>query len=125
MTGASSGIGEATARQLAAKGAAVALVANCKERLEVLAAKIKSAGGVTLAIPTDIHRQAEAVGAVEQTVRELGRLDILVNNAGLMQLSNLQNVDTGEWERMIEINLKGLLYTSHAALPHLLNAAEN
>jgi NADP-dependent 3-hydroxy acid dehydrogenase YdfG len=125
VTGASSGIGEATARQLAAQGAAVALVARRKERLEALAAKIKSAGGQALVLPTDICQQADAIAAVERTVNELGRLDILVNNAGLMLLSNIQNADTEEWERMIDINLKGLLYTTHAALPHLLNAAEN
>ena len=125
VTGASSGIGEATARQLAALGAVVALVARRKERLETLAAQIKSAGGVALVLPADISRQSEANAAVEQTVSELGRLDILVNNAGLMLLSNFQNANPEEWERMIDLNLKGLLYTSHAALPHLLKAAEN
>lgn len=125
VTGASSGIGEAAARQLAAQGAAVALVARRKERLEVLAAEIRSAGGQALVLPTDISRQADAVAAVERTVAELGRLDTLVNNAGTMLLSNIQNADTEEWERMIDINVKGLLYTSHAALPHLLRAAED
>jgi NADP-dependent 3-hydroxy acid dehydrogenase YdfG len=125
VTGASSGIGEATARQLAAQGAAVALVARRKERLDALAAEIKSTGGKAIVLPADICQQAEAIATVERTVNELGRLDILVNNAGLMLLSNIQNADTEEWERMIDINVKGLLYTSHAALTHLLKAAEN
>jgi NADP-dependent 3-hydroxy acid dehydrogenase YdfG len=116
VTGASSGIGEATARQLAAQGAAVALVARRKERLESLAAEINSTGGKALAIPTDICRQADAVAAVEHTVNELGRLDTLVNNAGLMLLSNIQNADTEEWERMLNINVKrAAVYLSRSA----------
>jgi NADP-dependent 3-hydroxy acid dehydrogenase YdfG len=125
ITGASSGIGEATARQLAAQGAAVALVARRKERLDKLAAEINNSGGQALVIAADITLQKEAIAAVERTVAELGRLDILVNNAGVMLLGIIQNADTDEWERMININVKGLLYTSHAALPHLLKAAEN
>lgn len=125
ITGASSGIGEATARQLAAQGAAVALMARRKERLEALAAQITAAGGRALVVAADISRQSEAVEAVELTVKKLGRLDMLVNNAGLMLLGNIYNAATDEWERMIDINLKGLLYTSHAALPHLLKAAED
>lgn len=125
VTGASSGIGEAAARQLAAAGAAVALVARRKDRLETLAGQIRAAGGKALVLPADICNQSKAAAAVERTVSEFGRLDTLINNAGLMLLGNIQNADTTEWERMIDINLKGLLYTSHAALPHLLQAAEN
>jgi NADP-dependent 3-hydroxy acid dehydrogenase YdfG len=125
VTGASSGIGEATARQLAAQGAAVALVARRKERLDKLAAEINGAGGRALVIAADITRQGEAIAAVEKTVAELGRLDTLVNNAGVMLLGIIQDADVNEWENMININVKGLLYTSHAALPHLLKAAEN
>jgi len=125
VTGASSGIGEAAARQLAAQGAAVALMARRKQRLDGLASEITAAGGRALVIAADISRQDEAVEAVERTVREFGRLDTLVNNAGLMLLGNVLNASTEEWERMIDINLKGLLYTSHAALPHLLKAAED
>jgi NADP-dependent 3-hydroxy acid dehydrogenase YdfG len=124
VTGASSGIGEAAARQLAAQGASVALVARRKDRLESLAREITQAGGRALVIGADISRQDEAIAAVEKTVSEFGRLDTLVNNAGVMLLGNIQNADTDEWERMIDINLKGLLYCSHAALPFLLNAAE-
>ena len=125
VTGASSGIGEATARSLAAQGAAVALVARRKERLESLAAEIIAAGGKALVLPVDITRQEDAIAAVERTVSALGRLDILVNNAGTMLLSNIQGANIEEWERMIDVNLKGLLYMSHAALPHLLKAAED
>lgn len=125
VTGASSGIGEATARQLAAQGAAVVLAARRKERLEKLAAGIKASGGKALVLLADVSRQNEARGIVEKTIKEFGRLDTLVNNAGLMLLSNIQNANTEEWERMIDVNLKGLLYVSHAALPYLLKAAED
>ena len=123
VTGASSGIGEATARQLAAEGAAVALVARRKDRLEKLAAEINALGGTAIVIAADISQQKAATAAVEQTIRLLGRLDTLVNNAGLMLLGNIENAPVEEWERMIGINLNALLYVSHAALPHLLKAA--
>jgi NADP-dependent 3-hydroxy acid dehydrogenase YdfG len=125
VTGASSGIGEETARQLAAEGAAVALVARRKERLEALAAEIIADGGRALVIAADITSQEQAVAAVERTLSEFGRLDTLVNNAGVMLNANLLNADTSEWERMIDLNLKGLLYVTHAALPHLLKAVED
>ncbi len=125
VTGASSGIGEATARQLASQGAAVALAARRRDRLEALAASIISEGGKALALTADVSKQNEAVSIVEQTVKAFGRLDTLVNNAGLMLLGNIENAPTEEWERMIDVNLKGVLYTAHAALPHLLKAAAN
>lgn len=125
ITGASSGIGEETARQLAAEGAAVALVARRKERLEALAAEITAAGGRVLVLPADITQQTAAIAVVERTLSEFGRLDTLVNNAGVMLNANILNADTREWERMIDLNLKGLLYVTHAALPHLLKAAED
>lgn len=125
VTGASSGIGEATARQLAEAGAAVVLVARRKERLEKLAAEITSSGGKSLVLTADISRQPEAIRVVAETIKTFGRLDTLVNNAGVMLLGNIQAADTEEWDRMIDINLKGLLYVSHAALPHLLKAAQD
>jgi NADP-dependent 3-hydroxy acid dehydrogenase YdfG len=119
VTGASSGIGEATARALAAHGATVAVVARRKERLDALAAEI---GG--LAIETDVTDREQAHAAVERTAQELGRLDIVVNNAGVMLLGPIVDAPVAEWDRMIELNLQGLLYIAHAALPHLLRAAE-
>ncbi|MGZ4277260.1 MAG: SDR family NAD(P)-dependent oxidoreductase [Solirubrobacteraceae bacterium] len=123
VTGASSGIGEATARALAAEGAAVALVARRKDRLDALAQEIGSGGGTALAIEADVTDQGQAIGAVARTVDELGRLDTLINNAGVMLLGPLDGAPTEEWDRMIDLNLKGLLYTAHAALPHLKAAA--
>jgi NADP-dependent 3-hydroxy acid dehydrogenase YdfG len=125
VTGASSGIGAAAARQLAALGASVALVARRRDRLEALAAEIENAGGTALVIEADITDRAQAQAAVDQTVERFGQLDILVNNAGLMLLGPVVGADPGEWDRMIAINVQGLLNTTHAALPHLLKAAED
>ncbi len=125
VTGASSGIGEATARALAAQGAKVAVAARRLERLERLAAEIGGGGHTALAIQSDITEQEQAIEAVARTVDELGRLDILVNNAGQMLLGPIEGAPTEEWERMIDLNLKGLINTTHAALPHLLDAVES
>jgi NADP-dependent 3-hydroxy acid dehydrogenase YdfG len=122
VTGASSGIGEATARALAELGAAVALVARRKERLEKLASEISTR---TLVLETDVTQRDQAFAAVERTVAELGRLDTVINNAGVMLLGPIVGAPIEEWERMVHLNLLGLLYTAHAALPHLLKAAED
>jgi NADP-dependent 3-hydroxy acid dehydrogenase YdfG len=119
VTGASSGIGEATARALADHGATVAAVARRKDRLDALTAEI---GG--LAIETDVTDREQARAAVDRTAAELGRLDIVINNAGVMLLGHIVDAPVEEWDRMIELNLQGLLYVAHAALPHLLRAAE-
>jgi NADP-dependent 3-hydroxy acid dehydrogenase YdfG len=124
VTGASSGIGEATARALAAEGAKVAVAARRLERLERLASEIGRDGHTALAIQSDITDPDQAIGAVERTVDELGRLDIVVNNAGQMLLGPIEGAPTEEWDRMIDLNLKGLVNTTHAAVPHLLAAAE-
>jgi NADP-dependent 3-hydroxy acid dehydrogenase YdfG len=123
ITGASSGIGEATARSLAAQGAKVAIAARRLERLERLASEIGGEGHTALAIQSDITDQEQAIAAVNRTVDELGRLDIVVNNAGQMLLGPIENAPTEEWDRMIDLNLKGLINTAHAAVPHLLAAA--
>lgn len=123
VTGASSGIGEATARALAAQGAKVAVSARRLERLERLAEEIGKEGHTALAIESDITDQAQAIAAVGRTADELGRLDIVVNNAGQMLLGPIEDAPTEEWDRMIDLNLKGLINTTHAALPHLLAAA--
>jgi len=123
ITGASSGIGEAAARSLAEQGAKVAVAARRLERLERLAAEIGGRGHTALAIESDITDQAQAITTVDRTVDELGRLDIVVNNAGVMLLGPIEDAPTEEWDRMIDLNLKGLIHTTHAALPHLLEAA--
>jgi NADP-dependent 3-hydroxy acid dehydrogenase YdfG len=125
VTGASSGIGEATARGLAAHGAAVAVAARRRDRLDALAAAITDAGGRSLAIEADVTDQRQAIGAVERTVAELGRLDTVINNAGVMLLGTAADAPTEEWDRMIALNVNGLLYVSHAALPHLMRAAQD
>ncbi|MFD8721329.1 SDR family NAD(P)-dependent oxidoreductase [Streptomyces sp. NPDC059629] len=124
VTGASSGIGAATALSLAAEGAAVALVARRHDRLEGLAEKIRAEGGTALAVAADITEQDRAAAAVEHVVAELGGLDILVNNAGVGMPGPVLNAPAEEWERMLTVNLQGLLHVTHAALPHLLRAAE-
>jgi NADP-dependent 3-hydroxy acid dehydrogenase YdfG len=124
VTGASSGIGEAAAAELARRGAAVALVARRADRLQALAERIGAAGGRALVIAADITAESEAVAAVGRAVEELGRLDTVVNNAGVMLLGPIVGAPLQEWERMIDINVRGLLYTTRAALEHLLVAAE-
>ncbi|MEU0814541.1 SDR family NAD(P)-dependent oxidoreductase [Streptomyces mirabilis] len=123
VTGASSGIGHATALELAREGASVALVGRREERLTDLAAEITGAGGKALVVPADITTAQAAAEAVERTVEGLGRLDTLVNNAGLMLLGPAPSADLNDWQRMIDINLMGLMYTAHAAVPHLVKAA--
>ena len=125
VTGASSGIGAATARALAAEGAAVALAARRKDRLDELAADIGAAGGRALVLETDVTEQQQAIDAVERTVAELGRLDTVVNNAGVMLLGPIVDAPVEEWDRMVALNVQGLLYVAHAAVPHLLAAAED
>jgi len=122
VTGASSGIGEATALALAEQGAGVGLVARRGDRLRSLADRI---GERAVVVEADVSSQAQAQSAVERTVGELGRLDILVNNAGVMLLGPIQDAPLEEWQQMIEVNVNGLLYCAHAALPHLLKAAED
>ncbi len=117
VTGASSGIGEATALACARAGAAVALAARRGERIEALAARITEEGGRAIAIPTDVGDEAQARAFIERTHSELGRLDVLVNNAGVMLLGPIENAPTDEWRRMIEANVFGVLYCTHAALP--------
>jgi NADP-dependent 3-hydroxy acid dehydrogenase YdfG len=125
VTGASSGIGAATAAALAAQGATVALAARRRDRLEALAADITGQGGTALVLECDITDQQQAAGAVERTAAELGRLDTLINNAGVMLLGPVVGAPLADWQQMVELNVLGLLYCAHAALPHLLHAAEN
>jgi NADP-dependent 3-hydroxy acid dehydrogenase YdfG len=117
ITGASSGIGEATALALAAEGATVSLAARRKDRLDELAALIGSQGGRALAIEADVSDEAQANVFVNRTNEELGGVDILVNNAGVMLLGPVAGAPTEQWRRMLDVNLAGLLYCTHAALP--------
>jgi NADP-dependent 3-hydroxy acid dehydrogenase YdfG len=125
ITGASSGIGKAAAKSLAEHGAAVAAVARRKDRLDDLVKEIEASGGKALAIEADVTDQKQAINAVEKTVSELGRLDTVFNNAGVMLNGPIVGAPTEEWDRMVDLNVKGLLYVAHAALPHLLEAAES
>jgi NADP-dependent 3-hydroxy acid dehydrogenase YdfG len=120
VTGASSGIGAATARRLAGEGAAVALVARRRDRLDELASMIDAGA---LVVEADVTDQAQAVAAVDRAVAQFGRLDTLVNNAGVMLLGPALDSPTEEWERMISLNIQGSLYVTKAALPHLVRAA--
>ena len=124
VTGASSGIGEATSVALAGEGAVVALVARRRDRLDALAERL-GGPGKALVIEADVTDPDQAERAIGTAVAELGRLDTLVNNAGVMLLGPIVGAPLEEWQRMVNLNLLGLLYCTHAALPHLLAAAES
>jgi NADP-dependent 3-hydroxy acid dehydrogenase YdfG len=117
VTGASSGIGEATALACAGAGAAVALGARRLDRIEALAERIAADGGRAVAIETDVGEEEQARAFVQRAHSELGRLDVLVNNAGVMLLGAIEDAPTEEWRRMIHANVFGVLYCTHAALP--------
>jgi NADP-dependent 3-hydroxy acid dehydrogenase YdfG len=125
VTGASSGIGAATARSLAAQGASVAVLARRRDRLEELAGEIRADGGTAMVVDADITDRQQAEDAVEGVVSELGRLDTVVNNAGLMHIGQVADALTEDWDQMLQINVQGLLYVTRAALPHLLRAAQD
>lgn len=117
VTGASSGIGTAVAETLSEAGAAVCVVARRKERLEALVRRLEEAGGKALACRADVSRRADVEGAVQSAVRRWGQVDILVNNAGVMPLSPVADGRVEDWDRMIDVNLKGVLYGIAAVLP--------
>src|SRR4051794_13058783 len=117
VTGASSGIGAATAKALAREGYAVALGARREERIKELADEISSAGGEAIAVATDVADNASAAALVHRAHNELGSVDVLVNNAGVMLLGPILGANLEEWERMVHVNLLGLMYCTHAALP--------
>ena len=123
VTGASSGIGHATARALAEQGACVVVVARRKDRLDALVNDIEQSGGKALAIASDITDRSSAEAAVQQAVDHFGRLDILVNNAGVMIIGPVVENEIKDWEQMIALNQQALLYMTKAALPHLQAAA--
>jgi NADP-dependent 3-hydroxy acid dehydrogenase YdfG len=117
ITGASSGIGEATALALARAGASVALGARRKDRIDALAARIEDEGGTAVAVEVDVSDEEQARGFVAAAHERLGRLDALVNNAGVMLLGPVEQSDAEDWRTMINVNLLGLLYCTSAALP--------
>jgi NADP-dependent 3-hydroxy acid dehydrogenase YdfG len=117
ITGASSGIGEATARLLAGRGAPVVLGARRTDRIDAIAQHIRDAGGHAITCPTDVTRAEDLQRLVSTTVAEFGRIDVLVNNAGIAPISPVADLDTEGWTAMIDVNLRGVLHGIAAALP--------
>lgn len=125
VTGSSSGIGAATALALASHGAAVALIARRRDRLDAVRAEIEAAGGTALVLPTDVTDADHVAQAVNRVVAELGRLDTVVNNAGLLGMGPVAEAPLEDWDRLVSVNVRGVLSVTHAALPHLVEAAAN
>lgn len=119
VTGASSGIGEATALALAAAGAEVAISGRRRERLDGLVARIAADGGRALALPGDVAIESDATQSVEDTVSQLGRIDIVVNAAGVNEAGGVESLSLDKWRKVIDINLMGTIYTCAAAFPHM------
>jgi len=119
ITGASSGIGEATARHLAGLGAIVSLGARRKERLDQVVSDINAAGGKAMAFTTDVTKREQVEGLIDKTIKAFGRIDVIFNNAGIMPLSRIENLQYREWEDMIDVNIKGVLYGIGAVFPYL------
>ncbi len=119
ITGASSGLGEAAARALAAEGAIVVLGARRTERIEQLAGEINKNGGKALALATDVTQFNQVKQLVDTAVKTFGRIDVIINNAGLMPQSPLERLKIDEWDQMIDVNIKGVLYGIAAALPYM------
>jgi len=119
ITGASSGLGEATARLLSAQDASVVLGARRIDRLRVLADELSRRGGKALAVPTDVIQCDQVKRLVDAAVQTYGRIDVMINNAGLMPQALLERLKIDEWNQMIDVNIKGVLYGIAAALPHM------
>jgi NADP-dependent 3-hydroxy acid dehydrogenase YdfG len=119
ITGASSGLGEATARHLCAQGASVVLGARREDRIRSLARELASKGGKAIALVTDVTDRAQVQRLVDMAVKTYGRVDVMINNAGLMPQSPLERLKIDDWDRMIDVNIKGVLYGIAAALPHM------
>ncbi|GAA0761028.1 SDR family oxidoreductase [Ideonella azotifigens] len=131
ITGASSGLGEATARLLATRGARLVLAARRVDRLQALAAELRDAGAEVVVQATDVTHRADLDALAAAALKAFGRIDVLVNNAGVMLLAGLDKLKVDEWDRMIDVNIKGLLYGVAAVLPtmkaqgsgHIVNIA--
>jgi NADP-dependent 3-hydroxy acid dehydrogenase YdfG len=119
ITGASSGLGEATARLLSTQGATVVLGARRVDRIQALADALAAGGGTALAVETDVTDRGQVQRLVDAAVQRYGRIDVIINNAGLMPQSLLERLKVDEWDRMIDVNIKGVLYGIAAALPHM------
>ena len=119
ITGASSGLGEAAARHLSAQGGIVVLGARRTERIQSLAAELNNKGGKALALATDVTKHNQVKALVDAAVQTYGRIDVLINNAGLMPQSPLDRLKLDEWNQMIDVNIKGVLYGIAAALPYM------
>ena len=119
ITGASSGVGEASARLLSSQGATVVLGARRAERIQALAAELNGKGGKALALPTDVTDRSQFKHLVDSAVETYGRVDVILNNAGVMPHSPLERLKVDDWEHMIDVNLKGVLYGIAAVLPHM------
>jgi NADP-dependent 3-hydroxy acid dehydrogenase YdfG len=119
ITGASSGLGEATARRLSAEGATVVLGARRADRLQRLTKEFEAKGGKSLAVTVDVTDKTQVKKLVDSAVESFGRIDVLINNAGVMPLSPLEKLKVDEWDHMIDVNIKGVLYGIAAALPHM------
>jgi NADP-dependent 3-hydroxy acid dehydrogenase YdfG len=117
ITGASSGLGEATARLLSARGARVVLGARRHDRIQALAGELTAKGGKAIAVTTDVTHYEQVKTLVDAAVKSYGRIDVMINNAGLMPQSPLDRLKIDEWDRMIDVNIKGVLYGIAAALP--------
>ncbi|MDD0844197.1 SDR family oxidoreductase [Pseudomonas sp. Gutcm_11s] len=123
ITGASSGLGESTARHLAARGAKVVLAARRTERLESIVAELRAAGGDAIAVTTDVTVQQQVQALADAAIAQYGRIDVMVNNSGLMAIAPMEQGRTDEWDRMIDINIKGVLYGIAAVLPQMQKQA--
>lgn len=119
ITGASSGLGEAAARLLSAEGATVVLGARRVDKLEALVSELTEKGGKALAVATDVVDKAQVQALVDTAVQTYGRIDVLINNAGIMPRARLEDLRIDDWDRMIDVNIKGVLYGIAAALPHM------
>lgn len=117
ITGGSSGLGEATARYLAAQGAKIAIAARRRDRLDEIVSELTAQGQTARAYTLDVTKRSEVEETVAAVTRDFGRLDVLVNNAGLMAIAPIRKLMVDEWDRMIDINIKGVLYGVAAALP--------
>jgi NADP-dependent 3-hydroxy acid dehydrogenase YdfG len=119
ITGASSGLGEATARFLSAQGASVVLGARRVDRIQSLAEELTGRGGKALAVAMDVTRRDQVKSLVDAAMEAHGRVDVMINNAGLMPQAPLERLKVDEWDRMIDVNVKGVLYGIAAALPYM------